>query len=468
MGQGLSCGVSHEHGLFSAVQVGDLESVESLLARDPSLLHQTTVYDRHSALHIAAANGQIEILSMILDRSISPDLLNRNKQTPLMLAAMHGKISCVQKLLQAGANVLMFDSMHGRTCLHYAAYYGHSDCLQAILSAAHSNPVADSWGFARFVNIRDGRGATPLHLAARQRRPDCVHILLDNGALVCASTGGYGCPGSTPLHLAARGGSLDCIRELLAWGADRLQRDSSGRIPYVVALKHKHGACAALLNPTSAEPLVWPSPLKFISELNQDAKALLEQALMEANREREKSILREHLTCFHLHLILMSLLTTISLRHMSCLVFFPMALVPNFRCRFSTLASETELCCICFDQVCTIEVQDCGHQMCAQCTLALCCHNKPNPTTACLTAPVCPFCRSGIARLAVAKIKTNNEADSDIGDVSSSKLRRSRKSRNLSEGSSSFKGLSAVGSFSKMGGRGSGRIAAENEWIDKP
>lgn len=445
MGQGLSCGVSHEHGLFSAVQVGDLESVESLLARDPSLLHQTTVYDRHSALHIAAANGQIEILSMILDRSISPDLLNRNKQTPLMLAAMHGKISCVQKLLQAGANVLMFDSMHGRTCLHYAAYYGHSDCLQAILSAAHSNPVADSWGFARFVNIRDGRGATPLHLAARQRRPDCVHILLDNGALVCASTGGYGCPGSTPLHLAARGGSLDCIRELLAWGADRLQRDSSGRIPYVVALKHKHGACAALLNPTSAEPLVWPSPLKFISELNQDAKALLEQALMEANREREKSILKG--TSYLLP----------SPSHSD------VAVDDNI-----SEASETELCCICFDQVCTIEVQDCGHQMCAQCTLALCCHNKPNPTTACLTAPVCPFCRSGIARLAVAKIKTNNEADSDVGDVSSSKLRRSRKSRNLSEGSSSFKGLSAVGSFSKMGGRGSGRIAAENEWIDKP
>ncbi|WJZ88870.1 hypothetical protein VitviT2T_008133 [Vitis vinifera] len=445
MGQGLSCGVSHEHGLFSAVQVGDLESVESLLARDPSLLHQTTVYDRHSALHIAAANGQIEILSMILDRSISPDLLNRNKQTPLMLAAMHGKISCVQKLLQAGANVLMFDSMHGRTCLHYAAYYGHSDCLQAILSAAHSNPVADSWGFARFVNIRDGRGATPLHLAARQRRPDCVHILLDNGALVCASTGGYGCPGSTPLHLAARGGSLDCIRELLAWGADRLQRDSSGRIPYVVALKHKHGACAALLNPTSAEPLVWPSPLKFISELNQDAKALLEQALMEANREREKSILKG---------------TSYSLPSPS---HSDVAVDDNI-----SEASETELCCICFDQVCTIEVQDCGHQMCAQCTLALCCHNKPNPTTACLTAPVCPFCRSGIARLAVAKIKTNNEADSDVGDVSSSKLRRSRKSRNLSEGSSSFKGLSAVGSFSKMGGRGSGRIAAENEWIDKP
>lgn len=49
----------------------------------------------------------------------------------------------------------------------------------------------ESRGFSRFVNIRDGKGATPLHLAARQRRSDCVHILLSRGALVCASTSGY-------------------------------------------------------------------------------------------------------------------------------------------------------------------------------------------------------------------------------------------------------------------------------------
>lgn len=57
-------------------------------------------------------------------------------------------------------------------------------------------------------------------------------------------------------------------------------------------MKYKHGACAALLNPSSAEPLVWPSPLKFISELNPEAKVLLEKALMDANREREKEILK--------------------------------------------------------------------------------------------------------------------------------------------------------------------------------
>lgn len=37
---------------------------------------------------------------------------------------------------------------------------------------------------------------------------------------------------------------------------------------------------------------MWPSPLKFISELDPDAKALLEAALVEANRKREKKILK--------------------------------------------------------------------------------------------------------------------------------------------------------------------------------
>lgn len=63
MGQGLSCGASYEHALFTAVQHGDIEFVNDLLEKDSSLLHQTTVYDRHSALHISAANGQIEVAS---------------------------------------------------------------------------------------------------------------------------------------------------------------------------------------------------------------------------------------------------------------------------------------------------------------------------------------------------------------------------------------------------------------------
>ncbi|KAI3819707.1 hypothetical protein L1987_13555 [Smallanthus sonchifolius] len=443
MGQGVSCNIHDDHGLFTAIQFGDLHTLNTLLEKDPNLIRQTTVYDRHSALHIAAANGQIEIVSLLLEnRSVNPDSLNRHKQTPLMLAAMHGKITCVEKLIEAGANVLMFDSLNGRTCLHYAAYYGHSNCVQTILSSARTSHVSVSWGFSRFVNIRDGKGATPLHLAARQRRPQCVHMLLENGALVCASTGGYGLPGSTPLHLAARGGSMECIRELLAWGADRLNRDASGRIPYTVALKHKNRECAALLNPSSAEPLVWPSALKFISELNQDAKALLEQALMEVNKERERHILEGS----------------------GCSLSSPARSDARGIDDNISEDSDSQLCCICFDQLCAIEVQDCGHQMCAQCTLALCCHNKPDPTTATLPSPICPFCRSNIARLTVVKIKVKvTRANQELDLYSSPKQRKSRKSLNLSEGSSSFRGLSAVPSFGRMLGRGSGRVSVDHD-----
>ncbi|XP_027351788.1 putative E3 ubiquitin-protein ligase XBAT31 [Abrus precatorius] len=437
MGQRLSCRQQHDDSaLFPAIASGELEVVEAMVEEDHTVLEHTTGHDRLSTLHVAAANGRIQVLSMLLDRSFNVDILNRHKQTPLMLAVMHGKTGCVENLINAGANILMFDSIRRRTCLHYAAYYGHIDCLKAILSAAHSTPVADSWGFARFVNIRDGNGATPLHLAARHKRSECLHALLDNGALVCASTGGYGYPGSTPLHMAARGGSLDCVRMLLAWGADRLQLDSSGKIPFTVALKHKHKGCAALLDPSSAAPLVWPSPLKFISELNQEAKALLEKALLEANREREKILLKE--------------------------ADMPPSPLPSEseNDNVASEASNMELCSICFDQVCTIEVRPCSHQMCAHCTLALCCHKKPDPARACPSGPVCPFCRGTILQLLVAK---NTQGSDTEVESSPMKPRRSRKS-NISEGSSSFKGLSAMGSFGRIAGRNSGKITAEKQW----
>ncbi|CAA7392764.1 unnamed protein product [Spirodela intermedia] len=421
MGQGLSYArTSQELEFFTDLAAGDLPAVAAHLEIEPALLRRTTVYDGFSALHIAAAHGRMEVLRMLLDRSVHPDSLNRHRQTPLMLAAMNGKICCVEELLQAGANILTFDSLKGRTCLHYAAYHGHADCLEAILSAAKSTPISVSWGFARLVNVRDGDGATPLHLAARRRRPECVHLLLESGALVCATTGDSCFAGSTPLHAAARGGSLDCVRELLSWGADRLQRDASGRMPYLVALKRHHRACAAVLNPSTAEPLVWPSPLKLVSELPPDAKALLERALVEANMEREKTILR------------------LSVRSSPP----PPAHSGDWVEEDESEEGGSELCSICFSQPCTITIGDCGHQMCARCTLALCCHSKPGPAAAPSSpVPVCPFCRGGINQLAVAAPGGSATA----GDGDRRKLPRG--------GSSSLEGPpSAVGSGEKVAG----------------
>ncbi|XP_040378404.1 E3 ubiquitin-protein ligase XB3-like [Oryza brachyantha] len=471
MGQGASCGrPSEEVDFFGAAQSGDLARLAAAIRSRPSLLGRTTLFDRLSALHIAAAHGHLQVVSMALDLCVHPDVVNRHKQTALMLAAMHGRTECVRRLLDAGANIVMFDSSHGRTCLHYAAYYGHADCLRAILSAAQSAPVSQSWGFARFVNVRDDTGATPLHLAARQGWRRCVHVLLENGAIVSASSGAFGFPGSTPLHLAARGGSLDCVRQLLSWGADRLQRDSVGRIPYEVAVKRGHVACAALLNPSSAEPLVWPSPLKFISELEPDAKALLEAALMEANREREKRNLKVPKNASPLPLP------------------SPSPSRSDDGAHDATISEEEEeeeatagggggeVCSICFEQACTIEVRECGHQMCAACTLALCCHAKPSAAAATpcqQPLPTCPFCRGGISRLVVAtkaRSGVDDEDDEEAGDrLASPRHRRSRRAVNHLSGdggsTSSIMG-SIASSIGKMGRRRTD--SSEHVEVDKP
>ena len=60
--------------------------------------------------------------------------------------------------------------------------------------------------------------------------------------------------------------------------------------PFFIAMKYHNHACASLLNPLSAEPLVWPSPWKFMSDLDPEAKTLLEAALAQANDAWERRI----------------------------------------------------------------------------------------------------------------------------------------------------------------------------------
>ncbi|KAL0716623.1 hypothetical protein Bca4012_065945 [Brassica carinata] len=218
-----------EHAIFASVQCGDIVTLRHIITADPSILQQTTAHDRQTLLPVAAAGGHIEVLSLLLEQFTNPDVLESSQADSVNVGCNAMQCNAWEDLLRQEARsrnlqVLMFDSVNRRTCLHYAAYYGHADCVQAILSAAHSSPVALHWW------EKSDKGATPLHLAAGQRSPECVNVLLDSGSLVCASTRLYGSPGSAPLHLAAKSGSIYCVRKLLALGADRLQRDASGYI----------------------------------------------------------------------------------------------------------------------------------------------------------------------------------------------------------------------------------------------
>jgi hypothetical protein len=61
MGQELSCGERKESGLFHAVQNGEVDVVEDMVETHPSVLELTFGYGKLSALHVAAANGRIQV-----------------------------------------------------------------------------------------------------------------------------------------------------------------------------------------------------------------------------------------------------------------------------------------------------------------------------------------------------------------------------------------------------------------------
>jgi len=88
MGHGISCSRDggEEHDLFRAVQLSDLDALETLLAvaADPELARRaTTTYDRLSLLHIAAANGQLQVRS--LASMLSVVYLSLAESQPLQL-----------------------------------------------------------------------------------------------------------------------------------------------------------------------------------------------------------------------------------------------------------------------------------------------------------------------------------------------------------------------------------------------
>lgn len=84
---------------------------------------------------------------------------------------------------------------------------------------------------AKLVNLKDSKGATPLHFAVAGGHKALAEYLLLKKADVNAKKK----DGVTPLHVAASLGRLEIAKFLLAKGADRNTADSKGRTPLTLA-----------------------------------------------------------------------------------------------------------------------------------------------------------------------------------------------------------------------------------------
>jgi catalase (peroxidase I) len=83
--------------------------------------------------------------------------------------AMHGSIERLKEI-EATADIQSADANSNRTALHKAAFWGHGDVVEYLISKGAN------------VNVQDSDGDSPLHDAARFGHKACVTHLLAGGA----------------------------------------------------------------------------------------------------------------------------------------------------------------------------------------------------------------------------------------------------------------------------------------------
>lgn len=159
-------------------------------------------------------------------------------RTPCHVAALVGMPVVLEALLINGGKkmpeCMRQPDKNGRTTLHLAV-----ESVDG--SAGKKIGIMQNWG--GWVDVPDGEGATPLHLAAQMGRVDAVKALASYGAALNALAG----PAHTPLHLAALQGEYGALRALIVAGADLNLPDQTGYTPlHLATIKFKPSCIRAL------------------------------------------------------------------------------------------------------------------------------------------------------------------------------------------------------------------------------
>lgn len=165
--------------------------------------------------------------------------------------------------------------------------------LQPLCLAAQ-DASADAYDMVRALvlrygakaNVRDGRGYTPLHYAARNGNLAVVELLLEQGADVNATVRGVDMP-VTPLYLAAQFGMNRVAEALRLFGAEAIDAELLSQLRVDAAVESARNAALARVGEAGTERS--EAVRAVYAEVSEAAIAELEAA----GRFQEASIWRQ-------------------------------------------------------------------------------------------------------------------------------------------------------------------------------
>ncbi len=187
-------------------------------------------------LHLAVMQGKsVDVLWNMIDKVSDVDCRNKWGQTSLHIAAMAGNSKHVSLLLNANANVNSTDN-YGQTPLHMAAICGRTEVAWLLITKN------------RDVNCKDSDGNTPLHSASKAGNNHMTRFLIKKGADLNAKND----DGWTPLHFSSANGNFEIMWNLKENGSDVNCRDKYGRTPlHMAAIKGQRDCMGLLLDGTA-------------------------------------------------------------------------------------------------------------------------------------------------------------------------------------------------------------------------
>ncbi|XP_030005735.1 ankycorbin isoform X2 [Sphaeramia orbicularis] len=200
----------NDERLLAAVEHGEVEKVASLLAKKGTSAVKLDSEGK-SALHVAAARGQTDCMSVIVSHGADLSITDAAGLNPLHLAARNNHVECCKKLIQSKCPIEAVDGS-GKTALHHAAASGNIQTVQLLCELKSS------------INLKDADGLTPLLLSAKHGHAEVCSALLDCGAEINTSENS----GRTALMLACETNAVSVIDVLIQRGADLSAVDSHG------------------------------------------------------------------------------------------------------------------------------------------------------------------------------------------------------------------------------------------------
>ncbi|TFJ82444.1 hypothetical protein NSK_006270 [Nannochloropsis salina CCMP1776] len=132
----------------------DLGRLRVLLSQNKALVQAKGRMDEETPLHVAAAEGVLEAVRLLLQAGASPAAVDKAGYTPLHWAAGKGHEKVVEELLKHNADANATDK-NGLTPLHRAAYWGQTACIKELLYKGGAD-----------ANVQDHLQHTPFMMAA--------------------------------------------------------------------------------------------------------------------------------------------------------------------------------------------------------------------------------------------------------------------------------------------------------------